>query len=79
MACEELARLLSRLLERGQSARRCDDLAFGFLFMFCASPMQGRLFRPRHTPTHINNGRLAPIKVSFGGETGGPVPLTRES
>src|SRR5260370_25734836 len=27
MACEELARLLSCLLKRGQSARRCDDLA----------------------------------------------------
>src|SRR5713226_8364123 len=27
MAREELARLLSRLLKRGQSARRCDDLA----------------------------------------------------
>src|ERR1700674_5185290 len=27
MACEELARLLSCLLKRGQSARCCDDLA----------------------------------------------------
>ena len=27
MACEELARLLSCLLQRGQSARCCDDLA----------------------------------------------------
>src|SRR5712692_1302188 len=34
MACEELARLLSCLLERGQSTRCCDDLA----------EFEGRLF-----------------------------------